>query len=174
MAHIIDITHPETPIEALLQRRRDDLWHLCLRHAFGNRERARDMMQEVVLELMHVVDRLRPEATEAEERAWVLRVAGNALIDQSRKRRVEYTTWGDRQPDLPDNGDSDRAASEQIDELATHLSADDQRFLRLYREGYAVKEIASLLDISADAAGVRMHRLVKRLKTIYNEIHKTL
>lgn len=154
-------------------RRRDDLWRLCLRHAWGNRERARDMMQETVLELMHVADRMRPDITEGEERAWVLRVAGNALIDQSRKRRVEYTTWGDRQPDLPASRDTDREAREQIDEISTFLSADDQRFLCLYREGYTVKEIASKLAISDDAAGMRMHRLVKRMKTIYNEIHKT-
>ena len=151
-------------------RRRDDLWHLCLRHAWGNRDRARDLMQEVVLALMHKIDRLRQDLTEGEERRWVLTVAGNALIDLQRKRRVEYTTWGDREPELPE--DSDREAREQIEELSRHLPDADQQLLRLYREGYAIKEIAVILSISADAASVRMHRLIQRMRTIYNEIHK--
>lgn len=171
MEHIINITHPQTPIEALLQRRRDDLWHLCMRHTWGNRERARDLMQEVVLVLMHKIDRLRPNPTDNEERSWVLTVADNALIDLKRKRRIEYTTWGDREPELPD--DSDREAREQIEELSNHLSPSDQQLLRLYRDGYTVKEISVVLSISADAAGVRMHRLIQRMRTIYNEIHKT-
>ena len=171
MVHAIDIPHPQTPIEALLERRCDDLWHLCMRHAWGNRERARDLMQEVVLALLRKESLRDPEADDAEERAWVLIVANNALIDLKRKRRIEYSTWGDRQPELP--GDSDHEAREQIDELCSHLSPADQQLLRLYRDGYAIKEIAIILSITPDAVSVRMHRLVKRMKTVYDEIHKT-
>lgn len=162
-----DIQTTATDFESMLQRRQRDLWRLCLRQAWGDAERARDLMQESLLALLRADGSRRTDVSDAEERSWVLLVARTALGNLRRKRRVE-TVPIDERWQLADEDSGDKAR-EMLDEMKEYLSKEDQLLLKYYREGFGAKDIAVLLSISADAAGVRLHRLTKRLRKIYNE-----
>lgn len=168
MTHREDI---ESDIERLLRRRQRELWRLCLRQSWGDGEQARDLMQEVVLALLRAAGQRRADASEAEERTWVLLVARRTLFNLRRKRRVETVALDETMPLAEENGNP---AREIVEEMRQRLAEGDQRLLALYMDGYAVKEIAQELSISADAASVRLHRLIQRLRTLYNETYNTL
>jgi len=167
MTHRNDI---QSDFEVMLQRRQTDLWRLCLRQAWGNVEQARDLMQESILALLRLDKRRRTDVTDAEERSWVVLVARTAIYNLRRKHRVETVSLDENWPLA---GDNCNHARELLEEMRTHLSDADNRLLQLYLDGYAVKDIAVKLSITADAAGVRLHRLTERLRTIYNETYKS-
>ena len=168
MTHHDDI---HADFEAMLQRRQSDLWRLCLRQAWGDTEEARNLMQESVLALLRVDARRRTDATDAEERSWVLLVARTALGNLRRKHRIETVSLDESWPIAMEEDNS--KSRELLDEMSTYLSEADRQLLQLYRDGYAVKDIAVILSITADAASVRLHRLTERLRTIYNETYKS-
>ncbi len=101
----------------------------------------------------------------------MLLVARTAISNLRRKHRVE-TVPLDESWALPAE-DNDDKARELLDEMRVHLSEADQQLLQLYRDGFAVKDIAVILSITADAASVRLHRLTERLRTIYNDNYKS-
>ena len=171
MTHRNDIQDTAADFEIMLHRRQTDLWRLCLRQAWGNTEQARDLMQESILALLRIDARRRHDVTDAEERSWVLLVARTAISNLRRKHRVE-TVPLDESWALPAE-DNDDKARELLDEMRVHLSEADQQLLQLYRDGFAVKDIAVILSITADATSVRLHRLTERLRTIYNDNYKS-
>lgn len=56
------------------------------------------------------------------------------------------------------------SADELHSEILSILSPDDQRLLNLVLEGFTLPEIGRLLEISYDAAGVRLHRLREKIR----------
>ena len=166
-----DIRTTATDFESMLQRRQRDLWRLCLRQAWGDTEQARDLMQESLLALLRADGSRRTDVSDTEERSWVLLVARTALHNLRRKHRVETVPLDEIWQMADDVGDD--KACELLDELRVHLSEADQQLLQLYRDGFGEKDIAAVLSISADAAGVRLHRLTERLRKIYDDTNKS-
>ena len=56
---------------ALLLRHRTQMWRMCWLRAHGNWDLCCDLLQEASIALWLNLDKLRPDATPGEERAWV-------------------------------------------------------------------------------------------------------
>jgi RNA polymerase sigma-70 factor (ECF subfamily) len=147
-------------------------------------EAANDLLNEVVAEAYACLDRL---AADAQPRAWLLGIAANLIkrqqVAKAKRERREplirdlYTGQQEQMSDeelfdlLPNMGystTSDLEADENLEVLLRGLTKTDADCLR-----YAVMRdmdgnaLASILGVSVNAARVRMHRALNRLREIH-------
>ncbi|MBQ8703306.1 MAG: sigma-70 family RNA polymerase sigma factor [Bacteroidales bacterium] len=143
---------------ALLCRHRQLVWTLCWARARGDRERCRDLVQDVSLSLWEHFGKLRPEASPFEERAWVAWHTRTVLDHLHRRPSPTLVP-------LPDNlsasEDHDR---ETLDELLESLTDTDRQLVQLRLEGYNADEIAEQTGLRRDAVYQRLHRIIERLR----------
>lgn len=169
------MTSPATPdrgkVQALLHRHRHMIWWQCLRHARGNIDRGRDLMQEVVAVLCRCAGQLQSDATSRAERLWVRNITRNVLSKLAR-RAEPPTVHMANDRDCPDD-DVDLQRRELVDELAAHLNDTDRQLLQLYLDGFSNSEIALILGLKEAAVRQRMHRLVAKMRTIYEKLYNT-
>jgi RNA polymerase sigma-70 factor (ECF subfamily) len=74
----------EEDLFAVLVRRYQARIHSHVARMVGNREDALDLTQEIFLKVFQALDRYNPEYKFS---TWLFRIAGNAAIDQLRKKR---------------------------------------------------------------------------------------
>ena len=142
-----------------------------VRFRLPTREAAEDVTSEVFLKALRALDRYDPER--ASPRTWLIKIARNAVTDHLRslKRRSSLHVSLDRVPDLVADAPSqeERLLRQERTELLLNakrsLKLADQEILSLrYGAGLSNQELADFLGISHNAAGVRIHRALSRLR----------
>ena len=146
---------------------RETVWRICWRYAGGDRERCRDMVQEVWIALWLRYDRLREDAPEAQKRVWIWRTARSVLVDLYRRQRICYEHLSDQQMSALTVTGVDYA--ECIEEMKEKLNEREQRLLQMRLDGYDVKEISSMLGIERNAVYQRVNRIINKLKLSYGK-----
>ena len=150
---------------ALMQRHRETVWRVCWRFAHGDRERCKDMVQEVWVVLWLKFDQLRPNANALQQRAWVWRVARSVLVDLYRRRNEEAVRLTEV---LEENvADSHPDYAEEIDDLLARLGPDERRLMQMRLEGYDANEIADAFGIERNAVYQRVNRIINKLRKQY-------
>ena len=164
-------------LEALLERHRRLVWAMCWRRAFGNRERCREMLQDVCVRLLESSLTLPDASDEKAERQWViLRV--RSVLDHWRRYSAEIPAVVPLShlhlSPLEEAVDaSDQEQCELVDTLQAYLDKDDQRLLTLIRQGLTNEEVAKKLGISLNTYYQRYHRVILRMRTIYDKLYKS-
>lgn len=158
-------------LSILFERHHARLFGFCL-GILGNRESARDLVQEVFFRLLKYRDSFRPEAPFA---PWLYRLARNACIDQLRRSGRERPAEPDY--DRPDPTPLIPEELERREELARlqralgRLPEDKRELLLLARSGtLSYEQIAELLGCSVGALKVRVHRALQMLRESYTRV----
>ena len=164
-------------LEALLARYRRLVWAMCWRRALGNRERCREMLQEVCVRMLESSMQLPDSSDEKAERQWViLRV--RSVLDHSRRQArdpsLEVPLSRLHLSTLEEAVDaSEQEQCELIDTLQAYLNEEDQQMLSLLRQGFSKKEVAEKLGIEPNAFYQRYHRTILRMRKIYDKLNKS-
>src|SRR4051794_20133650 len=160
-------------LSVLFERHHGRLYGFCL-GLMGNREAARDLVQEVFFRVLRYKDSYRPDAPFA---PWLYRLARNAGIDQLRKGGRERPTDLDLERADPAPLVSEELAKQ--DELATLRAAlsrlpDEKReLLLLARSGsLSYEQIADLHGCTVGALKVRVHRALQLLRDTYARVER--
>lgn len=147
-----------------------------VRFRVANREVAEDLTSDVFMKALRSLTRY--DATRSAPRTWLVRIARNAVTDHLRalRRRGSLHVSLDRVPDLVSAAPSQEERmlrEERIQALlngAQLLREADQEILSLrYGAGMGNAEIADALEISSNAVAVRLHRALKRLKSVLDD-----
>lgn len=163
---ISTMTDRHSAYTALLMRHRDMLWRLCLNRANGDGDRSKDLMQEITIALWENYDKLRLDASPAQERAWVRWQARSVFYQIDRRRKV---------PTIPieDNLQVDNIADEEahqrketLDNFLAALSHEEQRMMKLYLDGYQGDEIGKEMGISRNTVYQRMRRALQKMRNV--------
>lgn len=145
--------------EALLSRNENHMYRAALA-ILGNREEARDAVQDALVKYLEKRPALKDED---HERAWLLRVTVNGcksrLRSPWRKRRVELCT-------VLETVSPDCGAHEELLELES-LPPRDRAAIHLhYYEGYTTAEIAAMTGEAEGTVRSRLHRARQKLRRI--------
>lgn len=147
-------TQPLSAEEVFL-RYRDTVYRLAAART-ANRFAAEDITQEVFLRYM----RRRPSFADEEHRkAWLLRVTVNCC------RSLFASAWTRHTVPLCDEAASAAPFQSDVYDAVMHLPPDYRTVVHLhYYEGYAVKEIATLLSVRESTVKTRLFRAREKLR----------
>ena len=98
------------------------------------------------------------------------KVARTVLHDHKRKHRIELLPL---QEELVAVNDDDSYCRELVEELQAYLPEADKLLLKLHLEGFGNTEIAQILDLTDNTVNQRMHRLVEKMRIIYEKLYNT-
>ncbi len=161
-------------VAAAVEQYEAPLIQYCMRLLRGDIDRARDVVQDAFLKLW-TADR---SAIEGHLGQWLYRVCRNRSLDV-RKKEQRMTSVQDEQLDVigripasdrpfdaqhPDSAMAEPTAPKVIAMLES-LSEAQQEALRLkFQGGLSYKEIAAVMDITANHVGVIIHLAIKTLR----------
>lgn len=149
----------------LLRRHLTMIWGMCWVSVKGNYERCRDLVQDVSIALWLRFDRLRPDASAQEERAWVRWWTRSVIDFERRRQRLSPLPLTDEMANTIAS-ENQQKQQEFLEYIMASLSPDEQRLLQLRMEGYKADEIASILGLNRDAVYQRMHRAIIKARQV--------
>ncbi len=170
-----------TAFDLLFRKYQDYVYHIIY-GIVGSAEEARDLTQDVFLQVYRSLPSFRQGSRFA---TWLYRIAVNRAVDAARGSRkwrflpfLQEPTLKERTTDPsqePEHAFSKKMDREAVQEtlLLCPLSHRDILVLRYYRD-LSLEEIAETLDCSLAAAKVRLHRARKVFKGYYERKFGTL
>lgn len=164
----------------LVGRHQESLWRLCER-MLGDRDEARDAVQEIFLKAFRGASGFRPRGRVY---TWLYRIAMNHCLNRLRRRKVvrflSPSEWGRNAEDSPEtpvdawdpvdeSPDAERRLRSRrlwnrISSVVDRLPASQKSVLVLAKfEGMSYRQIAEVLDITESAVESRLVRAMRRL-----------
>ncbi|MBE2201948.1 MAG: RNA polymerase sigma factor [Anaerolinea sp.] len=149
----------------LYERYLDDIYRYVY-YRVSNHQDAEDLTEQVFLKAWEGMHGYRSQVP---FRAWIYRIAHNAIIDHYRTRKgslplTEHTTLIDKNPD-PEKQLMAKDKAEQLACTINRLSPLHQHVLILrFINGFSMTEVAQILDRNVGAIRVLQHRALKAMQ----------
>lgn len=161
----------EQQFKELIARHNGILYKIARSYA-PEQEDMRDLYQEMLVQVWRALPDFRGEAQLS---TWLYRIALNtALSFQKKQRRQQAVLRGDEYfPVVVDDGiGAAQARQQRIDLLydcISRLDKDERAVILLYLDEKSYEDIATILGISANLVGVKIHRIKKKLQQLLLE-----
>ena len=161
-------TDMESEFIAAYDRYADAIFRFCIIRT-GNREAARDIMQET---FAHAWEHAAEGKPVSNMRAFLYRIAANLIVDRVRKHQpLSLDTLMDDEHFTPPvfEGKSPQDAA-MIGEMIRAINQLDEKYrtpiVLRYIEGMDVKDIARVIDESENTVSVHLHRAIDKLREL--------
>ena len=153
--------------ETFYRKNIDRIYRYVFFRVGQNRDIAEDLVSEVFMKALKNFEKYDPKISES---AWIYRITQNHLANHFRDSKsttdiedVKFFLVGDRGEEEMIMHEETRIIEQGLDEL----TRDERQIVTMkYLEGYSYKEMADILDRTADALKVASHRAVKKLRKI--------
>ncbi len=163
------------PYQEKLSKAYDEYAEAIYRHCFFRgfpKERAEELVQDTFLKTW---DYLRQGNSIENLRAFLYRVVNNLMVDEFRKKKEQSLDqmmekgWNVDSGDDPEDGLEQRFLIKEVLSVMDGLPEKERELLVMrYVDGLELKEIAEVLQISANNTSVRLNRAMKVLKDRLN------
>jgi len=133
----------------------------------GDLSRAEDLAQETFVKAYRALTRLPHDAN---ERAWVYRIATNTARDWHRRHRlIQWMPLLDNDTDSKNGNPAGNVVEAQaVEQALSNLPPKYAAPLVLYSvQGFSTAEIAEVMHISQSAVKVRLYRARKLFREVY-------
>ena len=132
-----------------------------------DRQSAEDILQNTWLKAVESIGSFRPRGVRFS--AWLFAIAKNECRQHWRAQKFAEPITENHADNLRDNTRADITEKLYLENILKRLTEDEQELLRLrYISGFSFNEIAKILNISAIAARVRIHRAIARVRAGLN------
>jgi RNA polymerase sigma-70 factor (ECF subfamily) len=144
----------------------------------GNREDAEELTQDVFLKAYRSLASFQGNSRFS---TWLYRIAYNAAISATRKKKHEWLTIEDgvleqvAEEDASDvsEQESDDEWMERLEESIKQLSPDERALILLfYRQAKPIEEIAAIMGLTVSNVRTRLHRIRKKLFVLMTAIKR--
>jgi RNA polymerase sigma-70 factor (ECF subfamily) len=162
----------ETQFKAVLEENQDRIYRICCCYIRDVDER-QDVFQDVLLQIWKSLDMF---ANRSAISTWVFRVAVNVCLGHLRlaqrrnrlftQKAADATASGELASDNPQKMESDLRHLYQCIQRLPDL---DKTLVSLFLEDASTKEIAEVTGISEINVRVKLHRIKKSLKQLWEE-----
>ena len=161
----IETSHAE--FNALILRHKAMIWHICSDYRLGNVWNTEDCVQEVIMNLWRSFKSFEGRSS---EKTWVWRVATNTMLMLRRKdvRSPQTEPIETENEDTKDDEPSNDSY-QQLQQLIETLPEESGVVIRAFLDGFTYKEIAEMTDSTVGAIAMRIARLKRTLKKLYEK-----
>lgn len=150
---------------AKLKEHQGIIYKLVLLYASGTEDR-KDLYQEILYQAWKSYPMFRGDSRFS---TWLYRLCLNTIFTSQKKvSKIEYTDAG-----LEERlaGEDDSAGdSQRLYQAMRTLPETERAVVSLHLDGYSNQEIASILGITPNHAGVKFHRAKQQLAKMLNDI----
>jgi RNA polymerase sigma-70 factor (ECF subfamily) len=159
----IETSHAE--FNALILRHKAMIWHICSDYRLGSAWNTEDCVQEVIINLWRSFNGFEGRSS---EKTWVWRVATNTMLMLQRKdvRSPQTESLGTESIDKKDE-EAGNDNYQQLQQLIEALPEESGVVIRAFLDGFSYKEIAEMTNSSVGAVAMRIARLKRKLKKMY-------
>lgn len=155
--------HSQDTFSELMLRYRGLLFSVCRRYSRDGLS-VDDLLQETMVALWELREKLLSITSPPQQAAWVWRVARSTCIDMLRRTKASEPL-----PDNYDPPDEDPAPRRHLYELVSLLPETDRTIVTLFLEGYEYKEIAAQTGLTKNNVGIRLMRIKDKLREQWNQ-----
>ena len=141
------------------------IYKIC--NLYAAEEDREDLKQEIIYQLWKSYPSYRGESR---FQTWMYRVALNTAMLELRARKLKYTSFTEPEIQIPDDREPDSGTESRIKQLYTHISTLkdlDKTIVFLHLEQCSYEEIASITGISVKNVSVRLVRIRKKLRELF-------
>lgn len=156
----------ENAFNAMLLRNKAMLWHICSDYSLGMAWEIEDCMQEVLFYLWRDYPKFEGRSS---EKTWVYRVATNTMLMLRRKDDRSPVTTPLEQQEIMMPAEPKDENYIQLLQLIDALPEKDGVAIRAYADGFSYQDIASITHSTVGAVAMRIARVKKRLKNMYEK-----
>jgi RNA polymerase sigma factor (sigma-70 family) len=146
--------------KALYEKYQAYVYTICVRHGISTID-IKDHMQVIFMEIFNALGRY--DATKAAFKTWITRITINQILQQKRKKNINYSVEGSDDIRLIDSGftiPTDWDIDQQ--ELYAVLNQMPAQYITAFNlliiDGYSHSEISELLSIPESTSRVLVHR----------------
>ena len=159
----IETSHAE--FNALILRHKAMIWHICSDYRLGSAWNTEDCVQEVIMNLWRSFKSFEGRSS---EKTWVWRVATNTMLMLRRKdvRSPQTEPIETENEDTKDDEPSNDSY-QQLQQLIEALPEESSVVIRAFLDGFSYKEIAEITHSSVGAVAMRIARLKRKLRIMY-------
>jgi RNA polymerase sigma-70 factor (ECF subfamily) len=155
----------QADFNALVLRHKAMIWHICSDYRLGNAWNTEDCVQEVIISLWRSFKGFEGRSS---EKTWVWRVATNTMLMLQRKDVRSPQTESIETESANKKGDEQGNDSYlQLQQLIEALPEDSSVVIRAFLDGFSYKEIADMTGSTVGAVAMRIARLKRKLRLMY-------
>ncbi|MBR6920505.1 MAG: sigma-70 family RNA polymerase sigma factor [Bacteroidales bacterium] len=175
MADTIFSQRSAASFEDMVGRNRSLIWHVCSDYSLGMSWNREDCVQEVLCRLWQDYGQLREPG---KERAWVYRVATRTMLMLKRSRQNRpVATFPPEELQQMETVEEEHPEEENyrcLLQLIDSLPESQAVIIRAHLDGFSNKEIAAMTVGTVTGVAMRISRIRKRLKQLYDaEMQRT-
>ena len=154
----------QADFQALVLRHKAMIWHICSDYSLGRVWNIEDCMQEVLVSLWRDFNKFEGRST---EKTWVWRVATNTMLMLKRKDVRSPQTESIVTENVDKGNEPNNDSYQQLQQLIEVLPEENAVVIRAFLDGFSYKEIAEMTDSSVGAVAMRIARIKRKLKQMY-------
>lgn len=159
----IETSHAE--FNALILRHKALIWHICSDYRLGSVWNIEDRVQEVIMNLWRSFKSFEGRSS---EKTWVWRVATNTMLMLQRKDvRSPQTEPIETENAEKKDEETGNDNYQQLQQLIEGLPEESGVIIRAFLDGFSYKEIAEITHSSVGAVAMRIARLKRKLRIMY-------
>lgn len=148
-------------IKSIIHTHQDKIYKTCLGY-LGNQEEAKDLAQEVCVNIWLGMDKIKNENYVS---TWIYRVAVNTCLMHKRKKKIKTVSLSNAEL-IGRIENTTEFQNEDVTLLHRHISElpeQEKIIIILYLEELDYKTIAQITGLSANHIGVKINRIKKLL-----------
>lgn len=157
-------------IKHIIEVHQDKIYKTCLGFT-GNSEEAKDLLQEVCINLWLGLEKFRQDANIS---TWIYRVTVNTCLMYKRKNKIDIVALSaiKELPTKVPNPSTDDTKVKLLQQFITELPEKERIIIILYLENLSYEEIAEVTGISTNYIGVKINRIKKLLTAKFKDYGK--
>lgn len=159
-------------LDALYQKHYSKVYQHCLSFAKDSDE-AYDLAQEILLKAF---DKLKGFNRQAQFSTWLYTIAHNYCVDWFRKKRNQHFLqmedgfdMADETPDEEEVLELEKSSQKVLLLLSSLPDLDKQLLILKYEQGYSIKQLETLFDLSSSAVKMRLKRAKNKIAQLYQK-----
>jgi RNA polymerase sigma factor (sigma-70 family) len=156
--------------ESFLERHRLFIWKLCNRYADGDPDVGLDYVQDISVLLWLRFGKLRKGVLPQQEQKWIHYIARDYFRSHSRHNKITLESYVEEslfvtEPENP---------SEILAEYLVCLTPPECDIINLYIQGFKVREVAQLLNISLSSTQRHLHNAIVHMREYAQKIENQM